>query len=406
MDTKGIVIVLIILFALLFGVFPFMPVVDHNSSVQHNEPTTATVQSTTVDQRSTDDGTEYRPVVTYEYTVDGETYTSENVYPGQFNRWQGSSFSAQDVTNQYAPGDEVTVHYNPDSPGEAYLTNNGWPDGWLFATAAITVVGLGGLYFIWFGFRRWRQRTLIRDTPSESAQSLSIGPSEVTGTAVPTPEGAMTAPFSDEECVVAEYEVEEYDTSGDDSSWDTVEQGTFFCPFFVDDGTGKVLVRPHDDTNYDLDPDDWSKTYVDSSSRGPQPVQWFVQNTDGIGFPSDSSGKNNDRKYKQNLIRTNETVYTFGTVQPREQHNVPDDASNAERLVIEKITDDSMQEPMFLVSDDSEASLIERRKWALWRLPVGGVFVVIAFAMVLLMAAPLLGIEVPRVFDGIIDGVS
>jgi len=406
MDTKGAAIVLFLLFVVAFVLFAGMPVVDHNSSVQHNEPTTATVVSTDIDERTNDDEREYSPVVTYEYTVDGERYQTANVYPGQFTRWHGSRSTAADIVTQYSPGQQVTVQYNPDSPGEAYLLNTGWPDNWYFAGGGAVVVFLGGLYFIWLGFRRWKQRTLIRDTPTEQAQSLSVGPSEVSGTAVPPPEGPITAPFSDEDCLVAEYEIEEYDTSGDDSSWDTIKQGTFFCPFFVEDETGAVLVRPHEDTNYDLDPDDWTTTYVDSASQGPQPIQWFVENTDDLTFPSDESGNGNDRKYKQNLIRTQESVYVFGTVRPREHHTVPEGASNADRLVIEKITDDSLQEPMFLISDDEEHDLIDRRRWALWRAPVGGVFLVVAFAVFLLMMGPLLGVEMPRVFDGIVDSVS
>ena len=39
------------------------------------------------------------------------------------------------------------------------------------------------------------------------------------GTAVPADE-PMSAPFSDD-CVIAEYELEEYDTSGDNDTWDS-----------------------------------------------------------------------------------------------------------------------------------------------------------------------------------------
>ena len=79
----------------------------------------------------------------------------------------------------------------------------------------------------------------------------------------------MTAPFSDEDCVVAAYEVEEYDSSGDDSSWDTLEQGILSCPVFVHDGTGELLSRHHDDTTFDPDPAARTTPYVDSDSAGP-----------------------------------------------------------------------------------------------------------------------------------------
>jgi len=118
-------------------------------------------------------------------------------------------------------------------------------------------------------------------------------------------------------------------------------------------------------------------TYVDSSEKGSAPIQEFVRQSDSIGFPSNSGGKDNDRRYKQNLIRPDESVYVFGTVQPRDE--TVRNATNAERLVVQKVRDDSMREPMFLILDDEETDLIDRRKWALWRAPLGGLYLIAAF---------------------------
>jgi len=440
MDKKGIAVVVILLVVGLFSFFFLSPVVDHHSSVQHNEPTQGTVLSTGIDERSTDEGQEYRPVIRYRYTVEGEEYTAENVYPGQFTRWHGSRSTAASTTNQYAEGSDQTadgepvmVYYNPESPEEAYLHDTGWPGQWYAPAIGGTIVFLGGAYLVRVGFRRWRQRTLMRDTPTENAQSLSVGPSELTGSAVPANE-PMSAPFSDDDCVVAEYEVEEYDTSGDNDSWDTVDSGVLFRPFYVEDSTGRVLVRPHEEATYDLEPEDWSTLFVESNRQGPETVQRFVRTTDGVEFPSNSTlevnvlghefesgstsdsdwkdepaqteASDGDRKYRQNLIRTDEEVYVFGTASPRDRENVPQDASNADRLVVEKVTDGSMQEPMFMLSDDEERDLVDRRRWALWRLPTGAVFLTIGFAVLLLVLAPAVGLEVPRVFDGLVDSVS
>jgi len=563
MDKKGIAAVVILLVVALFSFVFLSPVVDHHSSVQQNEPTQGTVLSTGIDERSTDEGQEYRPVIRYRYTVDGEQYTAENVYPGQFTRWYGSRSTAASTTNRYAEGSDQTVdgepvmvYYNPENPGEAYLYNTGWPGQWYGPAIGAAIVFLGGAYLVWVGFRRWRQRTLMQDTPTENAQSLSVGPSELSGTAVPVDE-PMSAPFSDDDCVVAEYEVEEYDTSGDNNTWDTVDSDVLFRPFYVEDSTGQVLVRPHEEATYDLEPEDESVVFVESNQQGPETVQRFVRNTDGVDFPSDSSlevnvfghdltggstsdsdwedeptqsgatsdsdwevgptpttgersasdsdwgdretqteadgstsdsdwkdgeaqtvegsasdsgwkdeptqtgedsasdsgwrdeqtqtdedstsdsgwkdgetqtgedstsdsnweggqtqtggdisASDGDRKYRQNLIQTGEDVYVFGTARPRDRDNVPQGASNADRLVVEKITDGSMQEPMFLLSDDEERDLVDRRRWALWRLPAGAVFLTIGFATLLLILAPALGLEVPRAFDGLIDSVS
>lgn len=54
----------------------------------------------------------------------------------------------------------------------------------------------------------------------------------------------MRAPFSDDECVLAEWEIEECDESGKGSRWRTEGSGTLSVPFYVDDGTDRVLVRP------------------------------------------------------------------------------------------------------------------------------------------------------------------
>jgi len=53
---------------------------------------------------------------------------------------------------------------------------------------------------------------------------------------------------------------------------------------------------------------------------------------------------------------------------------------------------------MYLISDDKEQDLINRRKFALWRAPVGGFFIILAFAGSLIIYAPVLGLDVPILF--------
>jgi len=406
MDKKGVggVVILLVIGAVAF-VIGFHPVYQHNVAVQENQAVDATVISTDIDVDRDDDDTDYRPVVRYEYTVDGQTYTSENVYPGQFTRWHDSRSKAESVIGDYqagsgttAGGEQVTAFYNPDNPGDAYLRNDdGWPGGWWIITGYALLAFVGGIYLVRKGFKRWRQRLLIRDTPTELAQSLSVGPSEIKGTAVIDDLTTMSAPFSEEECVVAKYEVEEYYESDDSSGWKTVDEGVVHTPFYVEDETGKVLVEPHDDATYDLEPEDWSNVYVDSANRGPGPVQQFVEWNEDLSYPSDAGGKENDRKYQQNLIRDGESVYVFGTTHPRDDADSA--ASNAERLKIRKTDENSsLSEPMYMISDDDEKSLINRRAWALWRAPVGGFFMIGAFATLLILYAPLLGLSTPILY--------
>lgn len=397
MDKKwvGVLIVLLIIgvFAVGFGVLPSL---DHNIAVQESQETTGTVQALDIDVNEDDDGDEtYRPVVTYRYTVGGETYTTDNVFPGRFNRYKDSRSWAEGIISSYTVGQEIPVYYRGYNPSQAYIRNEGLPDSRMFGIGYALVAAITGVWLVFLGFKRWRQRQWIQNTPTENAQSLSIGPSEIEGHARPGSEGPMTAPFSTEECVVAEYEIKQYEEDDGDEggSWKTIESDVLHVPFTVDDATGELLVRPHDETTYDLDPEDWTETYIDSSDRGPEPIQRFVRNHESVSFPSDSAGRENDRKYRQNLIRSDESVYVFGTVQPRD--SVEAGGSQADRLVVEKVEDSSMREPMFLISDDEQSSLIDRRKWALWRLPVGALFLTGALAMALFIYGPEVGLRMP-----------
>ena len=162
------------------------------------------------------------------------------------------------------------------------------------------------------------------------------------------------------------------------------------------DDAGTVRVEPDDEATFDLDPDDWETTYVDSGAKGPEPVRGFVRSSDGLSFPSNASGKENDRRYKQNLIRHEESTYVFGTAQPRDGDLAG--ASSADRLVIRKVTDDdALGAEMFLISDDAESSLIDRREWAGLRIPAGGFYLIAGFAGTVFMFAPMVGVEIPVV---------
>ncbi|MGC9357391.1 MAG: DUF3592 domain-containing protein, partial [Anaerolineae bacterium] len=59
----------------------------------------------------------YTPTVTYSYTVEGMTYTSQNL---DFDPAEGSTYEnpveAEAILEKYAMGTPVTVHYNPRAP--------------------------------------------------------------------------------------------------------------------------------------------------------------------------------------------------------------------------------------------------------------------------------------------------
>lgn len=60
----------------------------------------------------------YEPVVEYNYTVGGQTYSSRRIGYGanRFGRGQAAK-----ILERYPVGSAVTVHYNPANPAEAVL---------------------------------------------------------------------------------------------------------------------------------------------------------------------------------------------------------------------------------------------------------------------------------------------
>jgi hypothetical protein len=94
----------------------------------YTEQTAALDSTVTVDATLTDvaveensgKGVTYSPKATYTYTYEGESYTSENVYPGKLPREFGSREKARAQIDGSA-GDTVTAYVPTDDPGNAFL---------------------------------------------------------------------------------------------------------------------------------------------------------------------------------------------------------------------------------------------------------------------------------------------
>jgi len=81
----------------------------------------ATIVSTSVETVSQRRGTEYRPQATFNYTYNGEAYTTTNVYPGPLSKEFGSHDKASAQLDGFEAGTTVTAHVPPDSPENAFL---------------------------------------------------------------------------------------------------------------------------------------------------------------------------------------------------------------------------------------------------------------------------------------------
>ncbi len=98
--------------------------------------------------------------------------------------------------------------------------------------------------FFW-GFTRLRRKRLIENIPTSTIRGLALGIVELAGKA--KKENLFKSPFTGTDCVFYRYTVERYQGSGKNARWVRVASGdTSYCPFWLDDGTGRILVLPKD----------------------------------------------------------------------------------------------------------------------------------------------------------------
>jgi hypothetical protein len=146
-----------------------------------------------------------------------------------------------------------------------------------------------GLLVVYWGFQTYQFGRLIRDTPPEQIQSVAMGRTEVTGEIDPATR-VYDQPFTPGQCVYGELKVKEYkDTADDDNDkeWKTIHTDSFSAPFYIDDGTGELLVDPDEDTIYEISEEHSVTIGVSGSESPPGPVQEFLRSGPDAGTIAD-----------------------------------------------------------------------------------------------------------------------
>lgn len=86
--------------------------------------TTGTVEQVTTQLAHGGSGAQsYVPVVDYEYRTPTERRDGMTVYPGEsrFSKRFGTEAAAETAINDYEPGDQTTVYYDPHDPAHSFL---------------------------------------------------------------------------------------------------------------------------------------------------------------------------------------------------------------------------------------------------------------------------------------------
>ncbi len=100
------------------------------------------------------------------------------------------------------------------------------------------IAGIGtGVSFFFRGFPFLKRKHLIQDTPTSTVRGASIGAVEVSGTVL----GPYTliSPLSETDCLY--YHAIARGSSGEEKS---AKEEILYVPFFLDDGTGRVMIDP------------------------------------------------------------------------------------------------------------------------------------------------------------------
>lgn len=102
---------------------------------------------------------------------------------------------------------------------------------------------IGALLFI-LGFRTYREYRVLVETPEAPVRSIPMGLVRVRGTA--TGDDRLTSPLTGVPCFYYHVRLEKWvKKENENGKWEKVGTETDERPFYVDDGTGKVLVTPH-----------------------------------------------------------------------------------------------------------------------------------------------------------------
>ena len=92
------------------------------------------------------------------------------------------------------------------------------------------------------GLSALKRKRLIENIPTSKIRGIAMGLVEVHGKAVS--EVLIKSPFTQTNCVMCKYTIEEYIHQGRSSRWVVVEQGFDYAPFQIQDDSGKILIHP------------------------------------------------------------------------------------------------------------------------------------------------------------------
>lgn len=226
-------------------------------------------------------------------------------------------------------------------------------------TTYLVLGGIGivlGIFFFFMGFAKLRLKRMIEDIPTSTVRAMAPGQVEVVGK--PVEWNVMEAPFTQKPCVYYDYDVEEERTrtvgTGKDrrteTYWASIQSdNTSEKPFFLEDGTGKLFVKPE---GADIIMRD-SYSFISYGSRDvPSQAQSFLR---GKGLDCSRYGK---LRFTEHKFEIGEELYAMGVCQKSfAQKGAP--AGAVEDYCLGK----GIHKEVFILSDKSQKGLQSSLGW-------------------------------------------
>src|SRR5579863_8389927 len=146
------------------------------------------------------------------------------------------------------------------------------PSFWIMPLLGV----VAGVYLFYHGFRLLQRKRLIMDTPSSKIRSAAVGLVEVSGLA--TGPYTLKAPVTGVPCYYYRTMVWEWKQRDKGSSWVNQADEGLHVPFYLDDGSARVLVDPQGaemDIHCDFK-EEFSHSLFSSSLEIPGSVAGFL----------------------------------------------------------------------------------------------------------------------------------
>jgi len=171
---------------------------------------------------------------------------------------------------------------------------------------ALAAIGAAiGVYWFYKGFRLLQRKRLILNTPSSKVRSASMGLVEINGLAIGP--YVILSPLKQAECYYYRSMAWQLKQEGKNNEWIKVADEALHVPFYIDDGTGRLLVDPRG-AEMDLHCDLKEQYHTSFFGRNgmPGPVAEFLAR----------HGVNPDKKIKveEYCIKPKNFLFVLGTL--------------------------------------------------------------------------------------------